>query len=83
MTRAKVSVTGVNGLTSVQANVGFFFGDVTRSRKINAADISAMKARMGRSIALGDNFVYDVDMTGSIDAVDLSIVKSRSGKVLR
>ncbi|MBL0122389.1 MAG: hypothetical protein IPP88_06545 [Betaproteobacteria bacterium] len=82
MTRAKVRATGVNGLTSVEVNVGFLFGDITGSRKINAADISAIKRRMGQSITAGDNFAYDVNTNGSIDGVDLSIVKWRSGKLL-
>ena len=79
--RVTFSVTGVNGSTNAAAALGFLVGDVSSMRSVNAADISAVKARIGQSIGLA-NFKFDVDASGSIDASDLLAVKTRSGLTL-
>jgi hypothetical protein len=79
--RATIAVDGVNGLLSASAAVGFFAGDVSRSRIINAVDVAGTKAR-GTQAVNAQNFVFDVNVSGTLDAADISIVKSRSGRAL-
>ena len=79
--RVTVSLAGVNNSTVAQAAIGFLVGDVNGSRSINAADIAAVKARVGQS-ANADNFRFDINLNGIISGADVSTVKARAGRVL-
>ena len=79
--RTTVSLTGVNGVLSPVASMGFLVGDVNNSRSVNVSDISAVKARNGQMIS-SSNFRYDVNVTGNFNGNDVSTVKARSGLVL-
>ena len=82
-TRVKVSLSGVNNDPTVfTASIGFLYGDVSRSRAINAADIAAIKVRGGQPVATGDNYRFDINLNGAINAIDVSAVKARSGFTL-
>lgn len=74
--RVKVSVTGVNGVLDTSASVGFLLGNVSMSREVLQADISAVKARTGQAIAL-DNFFYDINLSGMISAADVMAIRRR------
>ena len=77
--RAKISLTGVNGGATVwPASVGFLVGDVNNTRSVNSSDISAVKARSGQA-ATATTFVYDLNASGAINSSDISAVKARSG----
>ena len=82
--RVTVSLGGVNGDSSFNANVslGFLIGDVNNSRSVNSSDISAVKAQAG-STTTAANFQYDVNVSGGINSSDISAVKARSGSVLQ
>jgi hypothetical protein len=80
--RAKISLTGVNGgTTPFEVSAGFLIGDVNSSRSVNATDISGVKARSGQ-VTSASNFRFDVNTSGGINATDISAVKARSGLVL-
>ena len=78
-TRVKVTVTGVNGAVNASASIGFLVGDVTGSKSVNAADIAAIKARIGQPIASGNNYLFDVNLSGDVSGADASQAKARSG----
>ena len=82
--RVTVSLVGVNGDSSFNANVslGFLIGDVNNSRSVNSSDISAVKAQAG-STTTAANFQYDVNVSGGIKSSVISAVKARSGLVLQ
>ena len=73
-----VGGAGVNAT----AYAGFLVGDVTGSRSVNAADIGAIKARTGQPISIGNNFLFDVNLSGSISPADVSQAKARAGLVI-
>ena len=75
------TATGPSGSVNATAALGFLVGDVSNTRSVNAADISAVKARIGQSISQA-NFRFDLDASGSIGASDVSAVKARSGLAL-
>lgn len=79
--RVQLNLAGVNGSIDANAALGFFVGDISNSRSVNATDISAVKARSGQS-ANTTNFRSDVNASGGINATDNSAVKARSGQVL-
>ncbi|MEO8101620.1 MAG: putative Ig domain-containing protein [Betaproteobacteria bacterium] len=80
--RVTVTATGVNNALTVSASIGFLEGDVTNSKSVNAADISAVKSRVGQPVATGNNFLFDLDASGVINNTDVSAVKARSGLVI-
>ncbi len=80
--RVTVTVNGVNGAVSESASVGFLAGDVSNSRGINAADISAAKAQQNQTVSLA-NCRADINADGQIKPADVSAVKSRSGRALQ
>jgi hypothetical protein len=78
--RIGVALFNVNGTGLIaKAYLGFLIGDVTGSKSVNAADIAAIKARMGQSISTGNNYLFDVNLSGAISNVDASQAKARSG----
>lgn len=77
--RARVSLSGVNGSINAEATMGFLVGDVSSSLAVNAADISATKARVGQALS-GTNFLFDFDASGDIGSNDVRAAKARSGK---
>ena len=80
--RVTVTATGVNGALTVSTSIGFLVGDVNSSKLVNAADISAVKARVGQPAGTGNNYLFDLDASGSINNADVSAVKARSGLAL-
>lgn len=84
--RLKITLTGVNSSsTPIERSLGFLVGDVTSSRSVNAADISAIKANLGNAVNnLGGIGVarFDLNADGSITQADLSAAKARSGLVI-
>ncbi len=80
-TRAAISLSGVNASVNVSRLMGFMVGDVNNSRRVNASDISSVKARDGQPINAG-SFRFDVDASGVIESADLSATKANAGRVL-
>ena len=79
--RMTVTVSGVNGSAlTVPVAVGFLVGDVTNNHAVNAADISAVKSRIGPTT--GANFMFDLNASGEVSSADVSTVKARSGLVI-
>lgn len=82
--RVRVTLTNVNGVGvggSAAASLGFMMGDVNATGKVNASDISAVKAHVGQA-ASGDNFRFDLDASGNVTPRDVSVLKARSGLVM-
>ena len=80
--RVTLTLQNVNGgAQSFSASMGFMVGDVSGSRRINASDISAVKARISQPLT-DPNSRFDINLSGAIDAADLSMVKARSGTIL-
>lgn len=77
--RVKVTLANVNG-TGVggQASIGFLIGDTNQTARVNAADVSGVKAHVVQATN-GTNFRFDANEDGSIDAKDVSMVKTRAG----
>ena len=80
-TRLTITLSGLNGSGTASASLGFLVGDVNSSHAVNAADISAVKANLGKT-ADGITYKFDLNATGSITPSDVSAVKARSGLVL-
>ena len=81
--RLTITLTGVNNAaTPVQRSLGFLVGDVTGSRSVNAADISAIKANLGMPVNSIDKAKFDLNADGSITPTDISAAKARSGLVI-
>ena len=79
--RVTVSLNNVNGTgVNAEASLGFLVGDVNGTGKVNASDISGVKARMGT--ATNTNFRFDLNTSGTVTLQDISVVKSRSGLAL-
>ena len=80
--RVTVSLTGVAGASGLlnppPVSIGFLLGDINSSRAVNAADLSAIKANLGKVLDRG-TFMYDLNADGTITPSDLTIAKSRSG----
>lgn len=80
--RVTVSLTGVNGTTTVDASLGFLLGDVNDSRVVDGTDTGKVKARSGQTVNQS-NARYDVNVSGVVGAADIAAVKARSGRVLQ
>ena len=81
--RVTVTAAGVNGgALTVPVAIGFLVGDVTNNHAVNAADISAVKARMGKTVSIGNNHLFDLDANNVINNADVSAVKARAGRML-
>ncbi len=77
--RATISLSNVNGNgTNATVSMGFLVGDVSNSQRVNASDISAVKAR-ATGILTPQNFKFDLSVSGAINGQDTSLVKARSG----
>ena len=79
--RAKITVTGSNGMVIGTVSVGFLIGDINDSGSVNSADINGVKFRAGQVVD-ATNFKYDLNASGAIESSDISAVKARSGLVL-
>jgi uncharacterized delta-60 repeat protein len=80
--RVTVSLTGGSYTGTVSASMGFLVGDFNGTRSVNAADISAVKARIGASLTSNGNPAFDVNVSGGISSPDVSAVKARSGLLI-
>jgi hypothetical protein len=80
--RLTLSLTGVNGSVNVARAVGFLVGDVTGTKSVNAADISAIKANLGKPVNTDAIAKFDINADGTITASDVSAAKARSGLVM-
>ena len=67
--------------TNATVSMGFLVGDVSNSQRVNASDISAVKARASGILTL-QNFKFDLSVSGAINGQDTSLVKARSGLVI-
>lgn len=80
--RLTITLNGINGSGNAAASIGFLVGDVNSSRSVNAADVSAIKARQGKPVNSDASAVFDVNADGLINAADLNAARARSGKVI-
>ena len=81
--RVSVSVTGVNGTSTVfSASLMFLLGDINNSHLVDAVDISGVRARSGQPTT-ATNFKFDVNTSGTVSASDISTVKARLPNTLR
>ena len=81
--RLNLTLTGVNGSTTAfAAAIGFLVGDVGNTHKVTAADISAVKANVGKPVNSIGIAKFDLNVDGSITQADISAAKARSGMVL-
>lgn len=80
--RLTLKLTGVNGSTSAEASFGFLVGDVGSTARVTAADISAVKANVGKPVNNISVAKFDLNADGSITQADVSAVKAQSGKVI-
>lgn len=75
--RVTVSLVNVDGVfTPSPVSLGFLLGDVSNSRAIDAADLSAIKARSGQTVSQ-TNYGYDLSLSGVITASDIAAIKAR------
>lgn len=80
--RVAVSVPTVNGIAvNAAVSAGLLLGDVNNAHAVNAAGLSNMKARSGRTTGAG-NFRFDLNASGAITAADIAAIKTRSGTFL-
>jgi len=82
--RINILLTGVaggNGVLNPSANIGFLIGDTNNSRRVEATDVSAVKARSGQSVTQA-NFRYDLNISGIIGASDIAAVKAHATTTL-
>lgn len=79
--RRRVELTSVNGTLDVAAAVGFLAGDANGSGAINAADVSAVRARSGQ-ITDESNYRHDINATGRISAADIAASRVRAALAL-
>ena len=80
--RLTLTLNGLNGSGTASASMGFLVGDVTNSRAVSAADISAVKAHQGNPVNTDARALFDLNADGTINALDVSAAKARSGLVL-
>jgi hypothetical protein len=74
-----ISLLGVNGTADVTPSIGFLTGDVSGSERVTAADVAAVKARIGQPVGRA-TARFDLDRSGIIDQADVSMAKSRAGQ---
>ena len=80
-TKVSFSITGVNGFSdTISFGVGFLVGDTTGTGITSAADIAAIKSRIGQSVSTSDNFLFDLNGDGVVDSKDLAIAKSNAAR---
>jgi AraC-like DNA-binding protein len=77
-----VSLTNVSDLagnfsSAISGSMGVLLGDVNGSRRVDAADVSAVRQQTLQTID-ATNFRDDVNATGRIDAADVSLVRQQT-----
>lgn len=80
--RLTLKLTGVNGASNAEASFGFLIGDVGSTKRVTAADISAVKANVGKPVNSIGVAKFDLNADGSISQSDVSMAKAQSGKVI-
>lgn len=79
--RVNTALTGINGTATANIPIGFLVGDVTRSQRVNAADIVGIRARIGQPLTAA-NARFDLNGDGVISSSDVSAAKARAGKTI-
>jgi hypothetical protein len=85
ITNAQTVVVTLSNLTdcsgnfsaSVSTSIGFLLGDVNGSRRVDAADVSAVRQQTLQPITSA-NFRADINASGRIDAADVSIARQQT-----
>jgi len=80
--RLTITLSGLNGTATAMASMGFLVGDVSNSRAVNAADISAVKANQNQPVNTLYRALFDLNADGTINQADVNAAKARSGLVL-
>ncbi len=83
--RLTVASTNVNNAgVNVAVSAGFFIGDVTGTRAVNAGDVVAIKAHATQLVSTqAANARFNVTLSGTVGATDVSQVKARTGNRLQ
>lgn len=83
--RLTVASTNVNNAgVNVTVSAGFFIGDVTGTRTVNAGDVVAIKAHAGQGLLTQPTSArFNVTLSGTVGATDVSQVKARTGNRLQ
>ncbi len=79
--RLTLFMDGLNGSGKATTSIGFLVGDVTGSRSVTAADISAVKANEFNAVNV-NTYKFDLNTDGSILSIDLILAKSRAGRAI-
>jgi Dockerin type I domain len=77
--RLTIRLSNVNGGTNVAASMGFLVGDVNSTRRVNAADIAAVKANITPTVNTAVRAKFDLNADGTITSSDVSAAKARAG----
>jgi hypothetical protein len=80
--RLTITLSGLNGLQTAQASMGFLVGDVSNTHAVTTADISAIKANLNKPVSSDALAKFDLNADGTITQADVSSAKARSGLVL-
>ncbi len=79
--RLVVRIEALNGsATFAEVTLAFLPGDASRSGRVTAADISAIKANIGRTFNQTTFARFDLNADDQISAADVSIAKARVGR---
>jgi len=79
--RLAVRIEALNGTaTFAEVTLAFLPGDVSRSGRVTAADIAAIKANVGRAFNQTTFARFDLNADDQISAADVSIAKARVGR---
>jgi Dockerin type I domain len=81
MRRTRQSLAPMAPAADFTIPMSVLIGDTNANRKVNAADVSQVKSRLGQTVD-ATNFPSDVHANGNINAADETIIKSNLGSGL-